>query len=114
MPRNKFDLVRLQDDYNRAGTAYETSSLEEPQHPMRKVPAYPNTRMRAQTPDRRFRFELRTGMDIFYRPRAEDIFYIPLHIAGVVTSDVEILTGHPEDNRRPKTDQQYLSISKNF
>ncbi|MFJ9827140.1 cupin domain-containing protein [Streptomyces sp. NPDC101160] len=113
LPRNKFDLIRLRDDYDRAGTAYETAAVEEPRHPMRRVPSYPNTRMRAQTPDGRFRFALRTGMDLFYRPSSEDIFAIPLHISGVIERDVEILTGHPEDDRRPQTDQQYLCISRN-
>ncbi|MEO3976555.1 cupin domain-containing protein [Streptomyces sp. CAU 1734] len=112
VPRNKFDLIRLQDDYDRAGTAYETFSLEEPSHPMRAIPSHPNTRMRARTPDHRFRFTLRTGMDIFYRPDPKDIFHIPLHIAGAVNRDIEILTGHAEDDRRPQTDQQYLSISR--
>jgi mannose-6-phosphate isomerase-like protein (cupin superfamily) len=112
-PRNKFDLIRLRDDYNRAGTAYETASLREPRHPMRKVPAYPNTMMRARTPDEKFGFALRTGMDIFYRPSRNDLFYIPLHISGAVSRDVEILTGRAADERRPQTDKQYLCISKN-
>ncbi|WLQ35749.1 cupin domain-containing protein [Streptomyces castrisilvae] len=113
VPRNKFDLIRLHDDYNRAGTAYESASIEEPMHRMRKVPSLPHAKMRDRTPDRRFRFDLRTGMDIFYRPQETDLFYIPLHISGVVRSDCEILTGHPDDRRRPQTDKQYLCISKN-
>ncbi|GGL80496.1 hypothetical protein GCM10010129_25130 [Streptomyces fumigatiscleroticus] len=112
VPRNKFDLMRLQDDYNRAGTAYESESVEQPRNTMQAVPFLPNTRMRRHSPDRRFRFELRTGMDIFYRRRAEDVFHIPLCVSGVVKSDVEILTGLPGDTRRPQTDKQYLSISR--
>ncbi|MEE1799910.1 cupin domain-containing protein [Streptomyces sp. NPDC101062] len=111
-PRNKFDLMRLKDDYNRAGTAYESTSLETPRHPMRKVVAFPNTRMRARTPDGRFRFELRTGMDLFYRRRDEDLFHIPLCVSGAVYADVEILTGRPEDTRRVQADKQYLCVSR--
>ncbi|MEV5546011.1 cupin domain-containing protein [Streptomyces sp. NPDC052309] len=114
VPRNKFDLMRLKDDYDRVGTAYEATSLEEPEHSMQKVTAFPNTHMRRRTPNGKFRFDLRTGMDIFYRRRSEDIFYIPLCVSGVVYSDVEILTGHEGDKRRPQTDKQYLCISKNF
>ncbi|MFD7406656.1 cupin domain-containing protein [Streptomyces sp. NPDC059866] len=114
VPRNKFDLIRLKDDYNRAGTAYETKSLEEPDHSMQKVAAFPHAHMRRQTPDGKFRFELRTGMDIFYRRRSEDIFYVPLCVSGVVYLDVEVLTGQEGDKRRPQTDKQYLCISKNF
>ncbi len=112
VPRNKFDLMRLQDDYNRAGTAYESDWVDHPRNTMRAVPSLPNTRMRGRSPDRRFRFELRTGMDIFYRRRAEDLFHIPLCVSGVVKSDVEILTGHPADSRRPQTEKQYLTISR--
>ncbi|MFE4059313.1 cupin domain-containing protein [Streptomyces sp. NPDC059096] len=111
-PRNKFDLMRLKDDYNRAGTAYESTSLETPRHPMRKVVAFPNTRMRARTPDGRFRFELRTGMDVFYRRRAEDLFHIPLCVSGAVYADIEILTGRPGDARRVQADKQYLCVSR--
>ncbi|WP_229858817.1 cupin domain-containing protein [Streptomyces poonensis] len=112
VPRNKFDLMRLQDDYNRAGTAYESESVEHPRNTMRAVPSLPNTRMRRRSPDRRFRFELRTGMDIFYRRRTEDLFHIPLCVSGVVQSDVEILTGHPAETRHPRTDEQYLTVSR--
>ena len=111
VPRNKFDLLRLRDDYNRAGTAYETQSIEDPRHRMQKVPYLPNTQMRDHTPDGRFRFELRNGMDIYYRRRSEDIFYIPLCISGVVYSEVEILTR--SDARRPHTDKTYLCIARN-
>lgn len=107
-PRKKFDLMRLKGDYNRAGTAYESDSLDAPQHPMRKVPAFPRTRMRARTPDGRYRFELRTGMDVFYQRRAEDRFHVPLCVSGAVYSDWEILTAHRQDTRRPHTDMQYL------
>jgi len=41
------------------------------------VPSHPHAEMRDRTPDGRFRFQLRTGMDIFYRRPAEDMFYIP-------------------------------------
>jgi mannose-6-phosphate isomerase-like protein (cupin superfamily) len=111
VPRNKFDLLRLRDDYNRAGTAYESQSIGDPRHRMQNVPYLPNTQMRDRTPDGRFRFELRTGMDVFYRRRNEDIFYIPLCMSGVVYSDVEILTRG--DARRPHTDKTYLCIARN-
>ncbi|MFC6066173.1 cupin domain-containing protein [Streptomyces ochraceiscleroticus] len=114
VPRNKFDLIRLQDDYNRVGTAYESESVEQPQNAMRVVRSFPNARMRRQSPDRRFRFELRTGTDIFYRRRKEDLFHIPLCVSGVVESDVEILTGRPAEIQRPQTERQYLSVSRNL
>jgi mannose-6-phosphate isomerase-like protein (cupin superfamily) len=109
VPRNKYDLVRLQDDYNRAGTGYESRSITEQRCQLRRVPSHPNTEMRDRTPDGRFRFELRTGFDIFYRRRQEDIFYIPLCVSGVVHADVDILVRH--DARRPEVDKQYLCVA---
>jgi mannose-6-phosphate isomerase-like protein (cupin superfamily) len=109
VPRNKYDLVRLQDDYNRAGTGYESASVAAHRGGLRRVPSRPNTEMRDQTPDGRFRFELWTGMDIFYRRRTEDIFYVPLCVSGVVHADVDILTR--TDDRRPQTDMEYFCVA---
>ncbi|GAA0943868.1 cupin domain-containing protein [Nonomuraea longicatena] len=111
-PRNKLDLIRLADGYNRAGTSYESGSRPA-EHPMRKVPYLPHARMRPSTPDGRFAFEIRTGMDVFYRRRDADLFYVPLCLSGVVLSDVEILTSLPGDGRRPNPDNYYLSITRN-
>ncbi|WP_412737777.1 cupin domain-containing protein [Krasilnikovia sp. MM14-A1259] len=108
-PRNKYDLVRMHDAYNRAGTGYESQSVTEHRSHLHAVPSRPHAEMRDRTPDGRFAFELRTGMDIFYRRRSEDIFYIPLCISGVVHADVDILTR--TDDRRPQTDMEYLCVS---
>ncbi len=109
VPRNKYDLLRLQDDYNRVGSGYESASIVEHRSGLRSVPGQPTALMRDHTPDGRFRFELRTGMDIFYRRRGEDIFYVPLCISGVVHSEVDILTR--ADQRRPQTDKDYLCVA---
>jgi mannose-6-phosphate isomerase-like protein (cupin superfamily) len=109
-PRNKYDLVRLQDDYNRAGTGYESQSVAEQRCHLRAVPSHPHAEMRDRTPDGRFRFQLRTGMDIFYRRPAEDMFYIPLCISGVVHADVDILVR--DEGRRPQTELDYLCVSR--
>ena len=104
----------LQDDYNRAGTAYESRSLIQPEHPMRPVPYMPNGKMRARTPDGRFAFDIRAGMDIFYRRRSDDLFYVPLGISGMIYSKVSILTNDSSDSRRPELEENYLCISRVF
>ena len=109
-PRNKYDLVRLADDYQRAGTAYETDSLADQHGGLHPVPSRPHAEMRDRTPDGRFRFWLRTGMDIFYRRLADDLCYVPLCVSGVVRADVDILT--PGDGRPPHTDMDYLCVSR--
>jgi mannose-6-phosphate isomerase-like protein (cupin superfamily) len=110
VPRNKLDLLRLRDDYHREGTGYESRSLAVPELPMRPVPCLPNTRMRQATPDGRFGFGVRTGMDIFYRRRPEDLFYVPLCLSGVVSADLEILPGAA--GQAPDTAKTYLCITR--
>ena len=110
VPRNKYDLMRLRDDYNRAGQSYETQAVD-CADALQEIPYLPNASMRAGNPDGRFTFEVRTGMDLFYRRRPADIFYVPLCVSGVVYSDVEILAG-ALDPRRPATEKLYLCISR--
>jgi hypothetical protein len=50
-------------------------------------------------------------MDVFYRRRPEDIFYIPLCVSGVVYSDIRILANSSE-NSRPEPDKNYLCVSR--
>jgi mannose-6-phosphate isomerase-like protein (cupin superfamily) len=110
VPRNKYDLVRLADDYQRAGTEYESESVTGRFDHLRRVPHRPNSEMRDRTADGRFRFRLRTGMDVFYRRLAEDMFYIPLCVSGVVRADVDIIGR--DEGRAPQTDVDYLCISR--
>jgi hypothetical protein len=109
-PRNKFDLLRLRDDYSRAGASYESQALAAPEFPMRPVSYLRNTRMRERTPDGRFRFELRTGMDIYYRRRSSDIFYVPLCMSGVIYSELNILTGG--HGQAADSEKIYLCIAR--
>lgn len=110
VPRNKLDLLRLSDSYRREGTGYEIHSRAIPDLPMRAVRHRPNTRMRAQSPDGRYRFELRTGVDVFYRRRPADICYVPLCMSGVTGGDVEIFT--PASSQAPDVSRTYLSITR--
>jgi mannose-6-phosphate isomerase-like protein (cupin superfamily) len=112
VPRNKFDLLRLRDDYDRTGKSYESEAIERPEHPMQRVPQQANAHLRGRTPDGRFGFEIRTGMDVFYRRRPADLFYVPLCISGVVRLDVEILTNTSREVVRPDVELPYLCISR--
>ena len=110
VPRNKLDLLRLSDGYRRAGTGYETRFQSLPGLPMREVRHRRNTRMRDRTPDGLYRFELRTGMDVFYRRLPADICHVPLCMSGVVGDDVEILAA--ASRQAPDLTRTYLSISR--
>lgn len=111
VPRNKFDLIRLRDSYQRQNLQYEAEHRPLDSAPLRPVPYLPETRMRSNSPDGGFRFEIRSGMDIFYRRNPEDLYHIPLGIGGVVHRELEILGAHT-GSRRPQVDQYYLSLAK--
>jgi hypothetical protein len=51
-------------------------------------------------------------MDVFYRRRPADLFYVPLCISGVVRLDVEILTNTSREVVRPDVELPYLCISR--
>lgn len=110
-PRNKFDLIRLRDGYAREGTAYETEHKKLENLAIRPVPYLPEARMRDRSPCGRFRFAVRAGMDVFYRPRAEDLFHVPLGLVGVVTGELDILAPALGDTTRPAVDEYYLSLA---
>lgn len=108
-PRNKFDLLRLQDGYQRAGEPYESDHADAPSR-MRAVRGRPHARIRRSSPDRRTEFAVRTGYDVFYRRNEGDMYYVPLCLSGAVYRDLDILTGG--DARRPNTETSYLVINR--
>ncbi|MCW2541995.1 MAG: hypothetical protein JWN95_3720 [Frankiales bacterium] len=109
-PRNKFDLMRLRDGYERAGMGYETPTQVEPNRLDHTVPFIPNSHLCAASPDGAYRFEVRAGMDIFYRRRPTDIFHIPLGIGDLIHNEIAILdAGRLQE--RPEVDRYYLSLS---
>ena len=111
-PRNKFDLIRLRDGYNREREGYESRHSEMDTSPSRPVPYLPSARLRSACPNGEYRFEIRAGMDIFYRRRAEDLFHIPLGVSGVVAADLQILNCRRDDRSKPAVDQYYLSLAQ--
>jgi mannose-6-phosphate isomerase-like protein (cupin superfamily) len=111
-PRNKFDLIRLRDGYNREREGYESKHSSLSTSPSRPVPYLPSASLRSACPNGAYRFEIRAGMDIFYRRRVEDLFHIPLGVSGVVAGDLQILNGRQEDRRAPAVDQYYLSLAE--
>jgi mannose-6-phosphate isomerase-like protein (cupin superfamily) len=111
-PRNKFDLIRLRDGYNREREGYESEHADMSGSPSRPVPYLPSARLRTSCPNGEYRFDIRAGMDIFYRRRAEDLFHVPLGVSGVVAGDLQILSCRRDDRRRPAVDQYYLSLAE--
>ncbi|MBN0043417.1 hypothetical protein JS756_04740 [Streptomyces actuosus] len=111
-PRNKFDLIRLRDNYDRQGTAYEQDHAAAPELPARPVSYLPQARLRDGSPCGSYSFSIRAGADVFYRRLEQDLFHVPLGLTGVVTGDVDILAPAQGDTRRPALDQYYLSLAR--
>ncbi|WP_051466109.1 MULTISPECIES: cupin domain-containing protein [Pseudofrankia] len=109
LPRNKFDLVRLTDSYDRATTAYEPTASHLDGSPLRRAPHIPHAVIRRASPDRRFSYEIRTGMDLYYRRLPTELFHVPIGMSGVVHGSVDVLGGASRDE--VATDRSYLSIS---
>lgn len=110
LPRNKFDLVRLADNYDRASTTYEPVSTPIASTPLRKAPHLPHAVIRGHSPDRLFGYEIRTGMDLYYRRLPAEIFSVPIGMTGIVQGSVDVLSANSRDGI--STDQNYLSISR--
>lgn len=108
-PRNKFDLVRLSDDYDRAGRAYETRS-ERLESVIRKVPYIPGGHMCRQSPAHDFGFDVTAGMDLHYRGIAGHLFHVPIGAPALYATDLEILGGLRNPGATPVRDSYYLSV----
>src|SRR5690606_25365598 len=90
-PRNKFDLVRLADNYDRAAKQYEPEGTPLPAG-RRRHPQFPNASFCPVSPCGKFRFSIRTGMDVFYRSIADGAFLIKLGIDALLSDDMIILS----------------------
>jgi mannose-6-phosphate isomerase-like protein (cupin superfamily) len=110
-PRNKYDLLRLRDGYNRAGKGYESTGRRVAAAP-RKVAYLPNTWMRRSSPCGRLAFDIVSGMDVHYRRRSAGNYLVPLGLAEMLAGRMTILTDRPDDTRSPNLNCYYLSIRR--
>jgi mannose-6-phosphate isomerase-like protein (cupin superfamily) len=111
-PRNKFDLVRLNDSYERKATSYETTATDL-STPAKKVAEVPQAVLCNLSPCKNYSFSIHTGMDVFYRRRILGQFLIPIGMDSVVTDNLVILTNDPEEELQPSQDTFYLCITSN-
>jgi len=116
-PRNKFDLIRLRDAYERHATAYETTlegdgaAAGGSPAPLRRISYLPHTRLRDSSPEGRFWFAIRAGMDLYYRPRAEDLFHIPIGVGALVSGRTDVLSAAERDPAAVDLDRYHLSVA---
>lgn len=108
-PRNKFDLVRLADNYDRAAKQYEPEGTPLPAG-RRRHPQFPNASFCPVSPCGRFKFSIRTGMDVFYRSIADGAFLIKLGIDALLSDDMIILSDQAREKENINTDAHYLCV----
>jgi len=78
-PRNKLDLVRLDDAYRRDTTHYEQSVQQTLRSRLRELPQMPGAMIRSDSPDGRFGFSIETGTDVQRGGHDESVlFYVPV------------------------------------
>ena len=106
-PRNKLDLVRLRDVYNRVGKGYEHHSVE--LHSVyKRVPYIPGAYMCRTSPCGEFGFAVTSGMDLHYRGVSSGEFHIPIGFAAFLHADLPIL--HSGAGSTPDHETYYLSV----
>ncbi len=111
-PRNKFDLVRIDDSYGRTGTRYEDplESRPQPRPLVEQFGGPPRARLRQHTMTGEFRFNLESGAHARRRPD-ELVAAIVLPVDRAAADAVRVL------GRRELTssanDELYLTIRSN-
>jgi len=108
-PRNKFDLVRMSDNYQRSGQKYEPEGkvLEGRR---KKIPNLPNASLVHSSPCRKFKFSVQTGMELFYQRSSVGSLAICLSLRGVLSENISIITPTNLNQERIQTDAQYLCV----
>lgn len=82
-PRNKLDLVRLEDAYARSATLYEANPVATEACRLVAVPHSAGARMRHCSPDDRFRFDLFRASDLPRRSGFGDAFHVPVGVEAL-------------------------------
>lgn len=110
-PRNKYDLLRLRDGYDRARQGYETDTEVAPS-PMRRLPYLPHAKIRGESPCARYEFQILAGMDLHYRGLAIAEIFVPLGVEALAYDSVHVLSRHTCPDRAPQLDTYYLGVRR--
>jgi mannose-6-phosphate isomerase-like protein (cupin superfamily) len=112
VPRNKLDLVRLDDKYGRSGKCYETQSLDYSMYILYQGQSIPGSKVRKACLDNTYRFDVRTGMDVLCRPVDRALFVVSLSIDKAVQHHAQVFSAPSFDPRHLTLDEFYFVISK--
>lgn len=104
-PRNKFDLVRLEDSYGRVGKHYEEEILEE------KLPELEKGEILRST-IKQFSFGLKTGSTLMKNSNIPFLFLISLSLERAFSQEIDVLVPSEFDPSSLSPTADYLIISK--
>lgn len=111
-PRNKLDLVRLEDDYRRDTTQYEEVLRVSGASCLRKIPQMPGASIRPSSPDGHFRFDIEAGVDVSHFAAPGRVFFVPIGLRGLLHDDMTPLRAVDIAETGVDSRIHYLAISK--
>jgi mannose-6-phosphate isomerase-like protein (cupin superfamily) len=110
-PRNKFDLVRLQDRYGRSGTRYEQEMMSHKVEKMQTLEYIPGAKLRTVCHQNRFQFSVQGGLGLIHREVPDLMFVVPLSLKSAFLHNIEVLKAL--DSGQMDESAFYLTISQN-
>jgi mannose-6-phosphate isomerase-like protein (cupin superfamily) len=110
VPRNKFDLVRLDDHYGRRGAAYENREVAAAV-PLRPGVLTRHSKLRRGADQDGFTFDVRAGLEVVSNPEPGTDFAVSLSVADAISQRITVLD--PAGMERVANHEQlYLTIAR--
>lgn len=110
-PRNKFDLIRMQDRYGRQGQQYETRNSALEIAPLLEDPTNPYSKIREQDLQGLFRFDVLTGLQIQTGRELPD-FAVSLSVVAAIGQRIAIHKGSDAGLSQLESGSRYLAITR--
>jgi mannose-6-phosphate isomerase-like protein (cupin superfamily) len=113
VPRNKLDLIRIEDRYGRGGRPYETAGqVGEGECCLAPLDGQlPGALLRRFCPKRRYRFAVERGEALPEMARQQSIrFVIALDAVQAIRQEIQVVPGASLDPRHIDSQSRYLAI----
>jgi mannose-6-phosphate isomerase-like protein (cupin superfamily) len=109
-PRNKLDLVRIQDKYGRKGKGYERATVPKDIRALEPAPYGSSACIRRECG--RFRFDLRAGLDLVTRRDPHLLFAVSLGLRTLFDQDIHVVAADRLEARAVHREDMYLTVSQ--
>jgi mannose-6-phosphate isomerase-like protein (cupin superfamily) len=110
-PRNKFDLIRMQDRYGRQGQQYETRNSTLEIAPLLQDPTNPYSKIREQDLQGLFKFDVLTGHQIKTSRQLPD-FAVSLSVVAAIGQRIAIYQSSDAGFSQLESGSRYLAIAR--